>query len=359
MTPNPHHVFTRPEAVRVERGSRSGQMIVVSIDSTRLGPALGGCRIRPYPTWRDGLTDALRLSAAMTEKAALAGLAHGGGKTVVALDAATAAEFTGPRRGELLADVADLVESFDGGYLTGPDVGSSPADMVEIGRGTSRALCRPESAGGSGDSSGPTATGVIASIDAVRHHVLGGRSLESLSFSLLGLGHVGTLVGEHLAAAGARLVVTDVDPSRRAVAERWGATWHEPGEALSADVDVVVPCAVGGLLTPETVAGLRCRAVVGAANNQLDTDSTAGLLHERGICWAPDTVVSAGGIVSAVAREVHGATAAEADVLVRDVGRRLGQILSAAASRDVPPLHEARRRVRELLEVGPPVSAAT
>ncbi|WP_229372788.1 Glu/Leu/Phe/Val dehydrogenase dimerization domain-containing protein [Umezawaea beigongshangensis] len=351
MAPNAHHVSAHPEAVRVQRGARTGQMIVVSIDSTRLGPALGGCRIRSYPTWQDGLADALRLSAAMTEKAALAGLAHGGGKTVVALDAGSAAEFTGPRRGELLADVADLVESFDGGYLTGPDVGSAPQDMIEIGRGTSRALCRPESAGGSGDSSGPTATGVIASIDAVREHVLGGRPLESLSFSLLGLGHVGALVGEHLAAAGARLVVTDVDTSRRALAERWGATWNEPDEALTADVDVVVPCAVGGFLTPETVPALRCRAIVGAANNQLDADSTADLLHARGICWAPDTVVSAGGIVSAVSREVHGASPDEADLLVRDIGRRLGEVLAAAASRDVPPLHEARRRVRELLDV--------
>ncbi|HWO69047.1 MAG TPA: Glu/Leu/Phe/Val dehydrogenase dimerization domain-containing protein [Umezawaea sp.] len=342
-------VAGKPEVVRIERGTRSGQMIIVCVDSTRLGPALGGCRIKAYPTWRDGLTDALWLSSAMTEKAALAGLAHGGGKTVVALDPATAAEFTGPRRADLLADVADVVAGFDGGYSTGPDIGSTPQDMIAIGRGTTRALCRPESAGGSGDSSGPTAAGVIASIDAVRHHVLGGRPLGSLSFSLLGLGHVGTLVGDHLAAAGARLVATDIDPSRRPVAVRWGATWTEPGDALFADVDIVVPSAVGGLLTPTTVPRLRCRAIVGAANNQLDTDSTADLLHERGIRWAPDTVVGAGGIVSAVARELDGASPEEADRRVRDIGRRLGEILTAAASHDTAPLHEARRRARDLL----------
>ncbi|MFC0068337.1 Glu/Leu/Phe/Val dehydrogenase dimerization domain-containing protein [Umezawaea endophytica] len=342
-------VARTPEAVRIERGARSGQMIIVCVDSTRLGPALGGCRIKAYPTWRDGLTDALRLSSAMTEKAALAGLAHGGGKTVVALDPATAAEATGPRRADLLADIADLVGSFDGRYSTGPDIGSTPQDMIAIGRGTTRALCRPESAGGSGDSSGPTAAGVIASIEAVRHHVLGDRPLGSLSFSLLGLGHVGTLVGDCLAAAGARLVAADVDPSRRAPAARWGATWSEPGDALVADVDVVVPAAVGGLLTPETVPRLRCRAVVGPANNQLDVDSTADLLHDRGICWAPDTVVSAGGVVSAVARELDGATPEETDFRVRDIGRRLGEVLAAAAERGTPPLHEARRRARDLL----------
>ena len=337
-----------PEAVRIERGRRTGQMIIVSIDSTRLGPALGGCRIKVYPTWRDGLTDALRLSAAMTEKAALAGLAHGGGKTVVALEPETATEFTGPRRKELLADVADLVHGFDGGYFTGPDVGSTPADMVDIGRGTSVALCRPEP-DGSGDSSVPTATGVIASIEAVREQALAGRPLAELRFALIGLGHVGALVGAHLAAAGATLTVTDVDPARQALARSWGAAWVEPDEALFADVDVVVPAAVGGLLTADAVAALRCRAVVGPANNQLDDDRTATLLHERGICWAPDTVVSAGGIVSAVARELQAASPREADRQVRDIGRRLGEILAEAAVHDTPPLTQARRRAQQRL----------
>jgi glutamate dehydrogenase/leucine dehydrogenase len=316
-----------PQAVRLQRGRRTGQMIIVSIDSTRRGPALGGCRIRSYPSWRDGLTDALRLSAAMTEKAAHADLAHGGGKTVVALEPATAAEFTGPRRPELLADIADLVHSFDGQYITGPDVGSTPEDMIVIGRGTNRALCRPESAGGSGDSSGPTATGVIAALEAVREHLLAGRALGSLSFSVIGLGQVGTLIGEHLAAAGARLVVTDVDPSRRAVAQAWGATWIDPEQALSAEVDVVVPAAVGGLLTKDTVAALRCRAVVGPANNQLADDTVAALLRERGIFWAPDPVVSAGGIVFAVARELHHASPAEATRQVLRIGPRLANLL--------------------------------
>lgn len=335
----------KPEAIRIVRGPRTGQMIIVSIDSTRLGPALGGCRIKSYPTWRDGLTDALRLAAAMTEKAAQAGLAHGGGKTVVALDPATAAEFTGPRRRELLADVADVIHSFGGSYITGPDLGSSPEDMIEIGRGTTRALCRPEPAGGSGDSSGPTANGVIAAIEAVREQVFDGRALSGLSFSLIGLGHVGALIGQHLARAGARLTVTDLEPSRRALAELWGATWVEPGEALLADVDIVVPAAVGGILTPASVAALRCRAIVGPANNQLDDDTTADRLHERGICWAPDTIVSAGGIIFAVARELQHASPAEADRQVRSIGRRLGDILAESEIRQTSPLDEVRRRV--------------
>ena len=310
-------------------------MIIVSVDSTRLGPAIGGCRIKTYPGWRDGLADAVRLSAAMTEKAALAGLAYGGGKTVVALDA----PITGADRPRLLADVADLVESFGGSYITGPDVGSSPEDMAVIRRTTEHALCSPQSAGG-GDSSVPTAAGVLASIEAVRAHRFPGRSLPSLSFAVLGLGHVGALVAADLAAAGARVTVTDIDHARRTPAYRW----IEPAEALFADVDVVVPAAVGGILRPDTVPGLRCGAIVGPANNQLDDDATAELLHARGICWAPDTVVSAGGIISAVARELEGAAPAEADRRVREIGVRLLEILSAAARRNTSPLREARRR---------------
>jgi leucine dehydrogenase len=333
-----------PEDVRIARGPRTGQTIIISVDSTRRGPALGGCRIRSYPSWRDGLTDALRLSAAMTEKAAHAGLACGGGKTVVALDPASADEFTGPRRSELLADIASLVDGFGGRYFTGPDIGSTPEDMVEIGRHTPWVLCRPESAGGSGDSSGPTASGVIASIEAVRKQILDADPLNSLSFSLIGLGHVGALVGAQLAAAGARLIVTDVDPSRRALAESWGATWVEPDQALRAEVDVVIPAAVGGILTPATVPTLRCRAIAGPANNQLDDAGTAARLHERGISWAPDTVVSAGGIIFASARELRHASREDAEREVRAIGHRLGEILAGARARGTSPWDETRRR---------------
>ena len=143
--------------------------------------------------------------------------------------------------------------------------------------------------------------------------------------------------------------MTDVDPARQALARSWGAAWVEPGEALLADVDVVVPAAVGGLLTADVVAALRCRAVVGPANNQLDDDATAAVLHDRGICWAPDTVVSAGGIVSAVARELQSDTPEAADRQVREIGRRLSEILTEAAVRGTSPLTQARRQTEALL----------
>ncbi|MFC5063375.1 Glu/Leu/Phe/Val dehydrogenase dimerization domain-containing protein [Actinomycetospora atypica] len=351
-TTGPRPGRARPERIVAARGARTDQLVAVNVDSTRLGPALGGCRVRHYRTWQDGLADAARLSAAMTGKAALAGLDHGGGKTVVALDGSFARGRADPRWRDLLADVADAVEQFRGGYVTGPDIGTGPADMDVIGERTAHVLCRTEAAGGSGDSSVPTALGVDASIDAVCAHLWPARDFSTLSFAVHGLGHVGELVAARLAAAGARLVVTDLDESRRALAGTWGATWVAPEQALVAPVDVLVPCAVGGILTPRTVGELQARAVVGAANNQLDDDATALLLHARGITWAPDTVVSAGGIVSSVAREREGATVDEARRRVRTIGARLARLLEAATVSGEPPLHEARREVDRLLATG-------
>lgn len=194
-----------PESLRVEQGRRTGQTIMVCVDSTVLGPALGGRRIKSYPSWHDGVEDAVRLSAAMTEKAALADLDHGGGKTVVDLDPLSTGRPDGSPRRELLHHIGDVVESFGGRYWTGPDVGSSPEDVAVIGERTQRVFCRPERVSGSGDSSAPTAAGVLASIQAVRQHVLAGQSLTDTSFAIVGLGHVGQLLAEHLAAAGSQL----------------------------------------------------------------------------------------------------------------------------------------------------------
>lgn len=325
---------------------------MISVDSTRLGPALGGCRIKAYPRWQDGLNDVLRLSVAMTEKAALAGLAHGGGKTVVALTEGSSADWTGARRGELLADIGDLVEDLGGRYWTGPDIGTGPADMAEIHRRTQRVFCRPEAEGGSGDSSGPTALGVQSSIRAVVEHRWPGRELSTLSFAVIGLGHVGSLVGAWLAENGSRLTVSDVNPALKTLARQWGADWATPEQALAADVDVLVPCATGGILTAASTASLNCAVIVGAANNQLDHPATAERLCEHGVLWAPDSVVSAGGIIAAVARELHGATAAEAEQQVRGIGGRLTTTLEDARARQITPLAAAAGLVDLRLRTG-------
>jgi leucine dehydrogenase len=351
--------MSAPDALRIERGARTGQPVIVSLDSTQPGPALGGCRVKPYASWRDGLEDALRLSAAMTAKAALANLPYGGGKTVVALSPATAARYAGTRRGDLLADIGEVVDSLGGRYITGPDVGTSPADMEVIGQRTRHVLCRPAGAGGSGDSSAPTAAGVLACITALRDRVFDGRPASRLTFAIQGLGHVGRLIAENLAEQGASLLVADTDPDRQRLASRWGARVVGSGKLLASKADILVPAALGGILTPQTVPALRCRAVAGPANNQLADDSVAGLLHAHGITWAPDPVVSAGGIVASVAREIDHLAEPEVQALLTAIGERLGAILDESARSGLPPLTVARQRIRQRIPQAPGTGCTT
>jgi glutamate dehydrogenase/leucine dehydrogenase len=339
-----------PQALRIERGTRTGQLVIISLDSTQLGPALGGCRVKPYASWRDGLNDALRLSAAMTAKAALASLPYGGGKTVVALSPGTAASYAGGAlRGDLLADIGEAVESLGGRYITGPDVGTSPDDMAVIGQRTRHVLCRPASAGGSGDSSAPTAAGVLACIAVARMRIFGGRPARELTFAIQGLGHVGSLIADGLARQGASLLIADPDERRLQLSSRWDARTASPEELLTSQADILVPAALGGILTPRVVPALRCRAIVGPANNQLSDDSVADLLHARAITWAPDIVVSSGGIVGSVAREINRLTEPEVEKRLTAIGDRLGVILDESARSGLAPLNVALRQVRERL----------
>ncbi|WP_204007264.1 Glu/Leu/Phe/Val dehydrogenase dimerization domain-containing protein [Virgisporangium aurantiacum] len=329
------------EEVRMVRGSRSGLPVIVAVHSTALGQAVGGLRMWHYSDWRDGLADALRLARGMTYKAAAAGATKGGGKTVVALPAVTSEAL----RRDALLDAGDVIESFGGRYATAPDVGTSEADMDVIATRTPHVFCRPLASGGSGDSSPATAAGVVAALRALG-------PLAGRRFAVVGLGRVGGAVASTLAAAGAALVVTDVDPSRRALADSLGATWVTPAEALTADVDVVVPAALGGLLTAEVVPALRCTAIAGPANNQLADDAVADLLHARGIVWAPDYVVSMGGVINAIAVEIDGASAAEAAARVDGIGDTVRDLLDIAGRDGVTPARAAMDRARSRLAAG-------
>ncbi|MFD7479552.1 Glu/Leu/Phe/Val dehydrogenase dimerization domain-containing protein [Streptomyces sp. NPDC059837] len=338
----------RHEQVHIRRGPRSGLPVIVAVHSTALGQAIGGCRITSYPHWRDALDDALRLSAAMTDKCAVAGLPNGGGKTVVALPPGAAPDPAARRA--ILHDVADAIAALDGAYATGPDVGTSPDDMAVLAERTPYVFCRPPHAGGSGDSSTHTATGVVAALQAVCDTVFGSSQLAGRRFSVLGLGRVGTHVARHLAAAGADLVVTDIDSGKRRLAVELGAAWRDPDSALQEEVDILVPAALGGTFTPSTVPRLRCAAIAGPANSQLDEPHTADLLHQRGILWAPDFVVSAGGVLHATAVELHHETGEQATARVLGIGDTLARILRDAAQADVTPaaaaLALARHRIR-------------
>ena len=336
------------EEVHVVTGSRSALPVVVALHSTVLGPAIGGCRIWTYPDWREGMADALRLSAGMTAKCAVAGLANGGGKTVVALPPGD--RLDADRRRAVLLDVGDAIASCGGRYATGPDVGTGPADMAVIAERTAGVFCRPTDAGGSGDSSPHTATGVLAALRATCDYLDGPTDLGGRSFAVVGLGHVGADVAGRLAATGARLVVSDIDPDARRLADQLGAVWAEPDEALTADVDVLVPAALGGVLTPELVPRLRCRAIVGPANNQLATPSVAELLREQDVLWAPDYVASAGGIVHAIATELYREPQETVAARIDQIGSTLTDLYRAAAAAGQTPAVAAEQLVAARLK---------
>lgn len=352
------------ERVLVHRGSRSGLPIVVAVHSTALGQAIGGCRLTAYPDWRAGLTDALRLSTAMSDKCALAGLPHGGGKTVVALPPDTTLDDAAHRA--VLHDVGDVIAAQDGAYATGPDVGTGPDDMAVIAERTSHVFCRPPATrsgdrsgtggGGSGDSSVHTASGVMAALGALCAAQFGSDRLAGRRFAVLGLGRVGSHIAAALAEAGAQLVVADIDGDKRARADGWKARWVSPQDCLEADVDVLVPAALGGLLTPESVPRLRCAAIAGPANNQLDAPDTAELLHRRGILWAPDVIVSAGGVIHATGVELRRETAAQVHSRVVGIADTLTAVLRAANRSGTTPAAAARRLARQRIAAARPAA---
>ncbi|MEU6144067.1 Glu/Leu/Phe/Val dehydrogenase dimerization domain-containing protein [Streptomyces sp. NPDC047081] len=328
------------EEVTVHRGSRSGLPLIIAIHSRALGPAVGGIRLRRYGSWREGLADALRLSEAMTYKCAASGLDFGGGKTVVALD--QHAELTPELRAAALADLGELIAAHEGTYYAGPDIGTTPDDMAVLRRSAPYVFCLPEEHGGTGDSGTPTATGVLAALRAGADHVFGTASLSGRTVIVSGYGSVGSRVAAGLAGDGARVLVSDVDESKRAAVERSGFTWLAPARIPGTPADVLVPAAVGGVLSPETAAELDVRLVVGPANNQLTDDSVAELLAARDIVWVPDFVASAGGVVYTLGREVDGLTREEAVRRVLGIGDTVGLLLDRSREGGTTPLAEAK-----------------
>jgi leucine dehydrogenase len=322
---------------------------IVAVHSTARGPALGGCRMWHYDDSRRAIRDALRLSRAMTFKSAVAGLPLGGGKGVImAPDPARPA-----RRGlraDALRDFGDTVEQLGGSYVTAEDVGTSARDMERIATTTSHVTGLSRARGGSGDPSPWTALGVEAAIAVCCERVFGSPSLAGRTVAVAGLGNVGARVAASCARSGATLLVTDIDEGKRALARDLGARWIEPGEALHAAVDVLVPCALGGILDHDTAIGLQAPVVAGAANNQLADDDVAELLAARGVLWAPDFVVNAGGIINiSVELEPGGYDPRRARTLVRGIATTLRRIFHDAEKRSTTPLEAAMALARERL----------
>jgi leucine dehydrogenase len=322
------------EELLVRRGTRSGLYCIVAVHSTVRGPGLGGCRMWSYEDSRAAVADALRLSRAMTYKAAVAELPLGGGKGVIMLR-------DGPPRGKArtaaLLDFADTVEAVGGRYITAEDVGTSARDMTVIAQGTKHVSGLARARGGSGDPSPWTAVGVEAAVLASVERALGTTSLKGRSAAVVGLGSVGLRLAQLLARRGAKLIVADIDRRKRDEAARLGARWMTPQKALLAPVDVVAPCALGGVLDDESVPALQAPVVAGAANNQLSDESVAEQLQRRGVLWAPDFVANAGGIINiAVEFEPGGYDPRAARTRVRGIGDTLRAIYDAAAGGATP-----------------------
>jgi leucine dehydrogenase len=306
-----------------------------------------------YDDARAAVRDALRLSRAMTLKAAAADLPLGGGKGVIM--APRRGIVPAGRRRSALLDFADTVESLAGRYITAEDVGTSSRDMSVIVRRTAHVAGLARARGGSGDPSPLTALGVEVAVRATCERALGSPDLRGRSLAVIGLGHVGSRVAKRCARAGAVLTVADVDPRKRALAAELGATWTSPVQALQAEVDVLVPCALGGLLDDASVPRLRCRAIAGAANNQLAGDGIAELLAARGILWAPDFVANAGGLIN-IAGEQGGYDPGAARRRVQAIADTLRQIFDRASTDGGTPLAAALALARRRLAM--PVSPA-
>ncbi|MDT9026050.1 Glu/Leu/Phe/Val dehydrogenase [Rossellomorea sp. YC4-1] len=282
----------------------TGLKAIIAIHNTTLGPALGGCRMRPYTSVDEALEDVLRLSKGMTYKCAAADVDFGGGKAVIIGDPEK------DKHPELFRAFGQFVESLNGRFYTGTDMGTTPDDFVYALKETNCIVGVNEEYGGSGDSSIPTAMGVIYGLQATNQNVWGSKDLHGKSYAIQGLGKVGFKVAERLLEEGADLYVTDISQKSIdqlvAKANRMGAAIKvvSGDEIYSVDADVFIPCAIGGIINDHTVDQLKVKAVVGSANNQLLDLSHGMKLHEKGILYAPDYIVNAGGLIQ-VADELY------------------------------------------------------
>jgi len=318
----------------------SGSWMFVCIHSTTLGPAGGGTRMLVYPTPADGLADAMRLSAAMTLKMAVVGAPFGGGKAVLAVPALPGGE----ERRKLLLRYGALVSSLGGMFRTAADVNTSTPDLDVLAEVCPYVYGRSETLGGGGDSGRGTARGVFHGILASLRHVYGTDELRGRTVLVQGLGSVGGRLAADLAAGGADLLVSDVDAVRaQGVAASLGARVVAPEQALAAECDVFAPCAVGGVLSRDSVSILRCRIVAGAANNQLAAPEDAERLRAAGILYAPDYVINAGGILQLLGLEDLGWDEEVLEEHLAGIGATVGEIFLLAEREGISTGRAAER----------------
>ena len=333
--------------VVVRHDAATGTWIFVAIHDDTLGPAVGGCRMKVYPRPEEGLRDALRLAEGMTLKWAAAGVPFGGGKAVLAIPRKLDKE---ERRG-LLHRFGELLNTLGGAYATGPDLGTTPEDMKVIGLVSDHVSGLPRGEGWPDDPGPFTALGVFAGIKAALRHRRGTHALDGVKILIQGVGGVGEPLARRLARGGATVLLTDVDEAKAfSLAVELGGSGISPEIAYDTQCDVYAPCAVGATLNADTISHLECEIVAGSANNQLETPEDAERLAARGILYAPDFIINAGGAM-AFGLLHHGlATPDELEDRVAGIGATLDDIFLEARELGVGPLEAARRRAARRLQ---------
>jgi leucine dehydrogenase len=331
------------ESVHFGSDPESGLQAIVAIHSTVLGPSLGGTRFYPYASEDQALEDVLRLAKGMTYKAACAGLDQGGGKAVIIGD---------PQRlgsTALFRSYGRFIDGLGGRYITAEDVGTTVENMAVVATQTRYVSGLPQSSGGSGDPSPATARGVVAAMTAVSERLWGTDALEGRTVAIKGVGKVGMSLAERLHRRGVILLVADVNPAASShAAERFGATVVGTDDIHAVECDIFAPCALGADLNPETIPQLACAAIAGSANNQLLSSADADAVAARGILYAPDFVVNAGGIIN-IAAEKGGYDPQTAAKLVDRIYDNLTEIFQISDLLDVNTERAAERMADDRL----------
>jgi leucine dehydrogenase len=331
--------FDEHEEIHFVTNDECGLRAIIAVHSTHLGPAAGGCRLWHYAKDPEALTDALRLSRGMSYKNAMAGLPLGGGKAVILADEDRS------KTPDMLHAFGKAVDHLGGRYVTAEDVGMSVADMIEVHRSTQFVAGLPNSGSDVGGDPGPhTSLGVFLGLKAAVKRALGKDTVDGLHIALQGAGSVATGVALHACAEGARLSIADVDPAKaQKLADATGGTIVSPDEILTLEADVLSPNALGAILTESTIAELKVPVVAGGANNQLATPEDGERVHQRGILYAPDYVINAGGIINVCTEYLADGDAKLVRERIEGIPVRLEQIWaeSQASGRDPAAVADA------------------
>jgi leucine dehydrogenase len=340
--------FDAHEEVHFITDEASGLRAIIAMHSTHLGPAAGGCRFWHYAEDGQALTDALRLSRGMSYKNAMAGLPLGGGKAVIL---AGSDKVKSPA---MLAAFGRAVEGLGGRYVTAEDVGINVDDMTEVSRQTRFVAGLPVEHGAVGGDPGPhTSLGVFLGIKAAVRRALGKDSLSGLHIAMQGAGSVASGVAMHAAAEGARLSIADVDAARvQKLADATGASIVDPAEIMTVEADVLSPNALGAILTEQSIAALRVPVVAGGANNQLATPQDGERLMQRGILYAPDYVINAGGIINVSTEYLKDGDASVVRQRIEGIPGRLEQIWAESAESGRNPAAVADAMAQRLIGRG-------